>query len=183
MPTYLIARTDFNSYVDVTNHVADKYLNRFILRAQEMFLAPLLGDELYAELIEDHSTGYYGTGMLSLLTDYVTPFLVYKSYQLYLPTSGSFMTGMGPRIPVEDKSTPLDDSALGVLVDDARNSADFYARKLYRYLVSNKSTYTAFRDSETKNYTGNLPKITAAGSDSRFKRLSDGFINYDKEKD
>lgn len=183
MPTYLISKSEFSTYVDVTDHIDEKYLQRFILRAQELFLAPLMGDELYQELLEDKSSGYYGTGMLSLLTDYVLPYLVYKSYQLYLPTSGIFMTGQGPRTLVEEHSELIPDDVMKVLVNDARNSAEAYGRKLYNFLCQNKDTYTAFRDSDTKHFTANLPKVTGVGNKSRRRKLEDGFLSYNKEKD
>lgn len=183
MATLLIDTSKFSERVDVSDHIADKYLDRHILTAQERYLKPLLGAAFYNELLEDKLSGYYGTGIEALIDDYITPYLVWRSYQVYLPHSKTFMTGMGPRVLTEDNSMPLSDKHLSIMRDESKSMADFYERELYEYLCDNKETFTTWEDATDKNRNVYLPGITGVGRNSRNDNIKDGSISYDKESD
>ena len=181
MPTYLITKSDFSDYVDLSNHVNEKYIKRHILTAQERYLRPLLGDAFYAEIIEDVSTGYYGTGIQALIDTYIKPYLVWRSYQVFLPHSRQFFTNMGPRVLIEENSRAINDSELSIVVHEAESNADAYERILVDYLRDNKNDFATWRDAKDKNTSTYLPNITAVGNKSREQLLRRGPQFYDKE--
>lgn len=181
--TLLIDTSAFSERVDVSDHVADKYLDRHILTAQDRYLKPLLGAAFYTELLEEKETGYWQGINEAFVTNYVTPYLVWRSYQTYLPHSNIFFTGMGPRILEEDNSRPIGEKRLNVLTDEARNQAQFYEREMYEYLCDNKASFESWEDATDKNRNTYLPNVTAAGKPSRRDKIKDGWITYNKERD
>ena len=183
METLLIAVSDFSERVDISTHVADKYIDRHIITAQERFLRGLLGADFYAELIEEKATGYW-TGLNETLVDtYITPYLVWRSYQIYIPQSGTFFTGMGPRHMTEDNSVMASHESLAQLTDLARNNAKFFESELYKYLMANKDIFVTWYDACDRVKPSALPKLTGVGKMSRRDRLTYGPLFYSKEED
>ena len=183
METLLITTNDFSERVDVSNHVADKYIDRHIITAQERYLRGLLGAEFYTELLEEKATGYW-TGSNEMLVDtYITPCLIWRAYQLYIPHAGIFFTGMGPREMTEDNSVLASREAMAQLTDTARNHAKFYEAELFKYLSANKTLFPIWGESTDKVKPQSLPRITATGVKSRKERIKSGYMIYDKEED
>lgn len=181
--TLLISTNSFSERVDVSSHIADKYLDRHILTAQDRYLRPILGDAFFNQLIDEKETGYWTGSNEAFVTDRVTPFLVWRSYQVYLPHSQIFMTGMGPRVMQEDNSRPLSDAQIQVLTDQARDQAQFFERILIEYLDDNKADFELWAESCDKHRNNHLPRLTSAGKRSREQRLADSYPIYNKEED
>lgn len=183
METLLITTSDFSERVDVSGHIADKYIDRHIITAQERFLRGLLGADFYAELLEEKATGYWTGSNENLVDTYITPYLVWRSYQLYIPHAGIFFTGMGPREMTEDNSVLASREAMAQLTDTARDNAKFFEAELYKYLSANTLAFTTWSEACDKVKPGPLPRITATGVKSRNQRLKSGWIVYSKEED
>jgi hypothetical protein len=182
--TLLISKSDFSEYVDVSSNVAEKYFDRHILTAQNRYLRPILGDAFYDEILQDKETGYYGTGIETLIDTYIKPYLVWRSYQVYLPYSTVFLTGQGPKVFKEDFSDTPSDRRISIMTDEAKSNAQFYERILYDYLRDNKETFTTWDDATDKDRPGYLPRISGVGRETRQERLNDGkSFTYNKEAD
>lgn len=183
METLLITTSDFSERVDVSNHVADKYIDRHIITAQERYLRGLLGAEFFTELLEEKATGYWTGSNETLVDTYITPYLVWKAYQLYIPQASVFFTGMGPREMTEDNSVLASNERMAQLTDTARDNAKFFEAELYKYLCANKTLFTTWDEATDKVKPQALPRITAVGVKSRKQRLESGWPIYSKEED
>lgn len=175
--TLLISYSDFPTYVDVSSHIDEKYMNRHILNAQQRYILPLLGREQYEQVLDEKSSGYFTELNETLLSDYVKPALVFRSYQMYLPHSSLFNTGMGIRTMTEDNSQPVTQSELKVLISEAESMAEFHEAEMKNYLRANATDFEEYQDATDKNSSSYLPSITAAGKRPYRERKS----FYDKE--
>lgn len=167
----------------MSNHVADKYIDRHIITAQERFLRGILGADFYAELLEEKATGYWTGSNETLVDTYILPFLVWKAYQLYIPHAGIFFTGMGPREMTEDNSVLASSESMAILTDTARDNAKFYEAELLKYLAANKTAFPIWYDATDRVRNRTVSKLTAVGTKTRKERLASSLPIYDKEED
>jgi hypothetical protein len=139
-----------NTYLN--NNIDPQVIRPVVRLAQEMYILPLLGTALYNKvmgLVSGSPTvtlsGDYGT----LLHQYIQPTeLWYLISEATVPIAYRYVDKNVVR-KTSDNSTPADLNEIRALKDDAKNKAEMYADRLYRYLQTNQNLYPEFTNPGT----------------------------------
>lgn len=176
--TLLISLSDFAPYKALsTNLTTVKNLDPYILEAQEFDLKPLLGRELFIDLLDDFDSSpslskyedlfnglsYTYEGDLYLHRG-IIPILCYFTYARYILNSGGHSTDYGLRKKINQDSEEVSEIEKARRVTQAREGAIAYWNDVKLFLDHKKSedpdTYEYWNC--TKKTTG-LPRITGIG--------------------
>jgi len=131
-----------NSELD--NNIPDKLLKKPIIIAQEEYILPILGSELYNQLKLEVSGNTLTAENQILMDDYVR--LCLSEYALYKAASKILYKYTGKSI--EKQKTELTESInlkeLALLREEIKTSADILADRLTRFLIANPEDYPLY---------------------------------------
>jgi hypothetical protein len=134
----LITAKELKQHSDVAANVEDTKLGPSILRAQNEFLAGLLGEDAYALLYAKRLITGVWSGLTDWQTafvdDFVTPYLIHKSAACLAERHGFDMSNVGISRVTTDKTAPAPLHELKYLVDSLNGQADTYASRLQAHL-------------------------------------------------
>ncbi len=131
-----------NSELD--NNVPDKLLRKPIITAQQEFLLPILGSELYNQLVLEVSGNTLTADNQILMDDYVR--LCLSEYAMYKAASKVLFKYTGKSIEKQktDNSESINIKELSLIREEIKNSADILADRLTRFLLANTDTYPLY---------------------------------------
>ncbi len=176
--------TDLPAYVDSSAHISEEIMERTIRRTEDLYIRDLLGGVFYTHLDTSRAAGYLTDDEEVLVLEYIVPYLAHRFYQEYLPSSGIFMTGMGPRVLKEETSEALDVKALEFAVSKSANTAGLYLHRLMQYLKDNADLFPDYVQDECQAApVPAMPRISKAGRPTRAQIRRNGYAFYDTEKD
>ena len=163
----LINRDDIMSLTGSGGSVdTDRFLPH-IKTAQDMHLQPVLGTDLLNKLLtivgddtwEDAGNEAYAT----LITSYVTPFLVYYTMVDFLPFQLFQIENAGVYRRNSDNAIVAEKDDMQMLVNAFRSKAEFHNRRINEYLCNNTSSFAEYTsnsgsdmhpDSDTGTFQG-----------------------------
>jgi hypothetical protein len=138
-PQYLIDNSPVNSNVE------QKLLASSIRKAEDIYLMPLIGSELYQAIIGKISGGTMAAGVYKDLLDlYIAPALVEYSVIVYIPFTSIKLRNKGTQKQLGDNSEPANLEDLAYLTTSVRDSAQFYAERLIKYLKQNMTQFPEY---------------------------------------
>lgn len=132
---------DFSSF---DSNVDTKLTNSSIAYAQELYIMPVLGTDLYNEILTQYSAGTLSTANSNLLNNYIKPALA--AYTIY-ETSDFLVykfSNKGIMKEKSDTSDPISLSELQHFKGKLLSTAQFYGEKLIKYLMGNTTTYPLY---------------------------------------
>lgn len=138
---YLISTDFLKKNTPINDNVADFLLNRAILDAQNINLQQVLGTVLFRKIL-----ALVGDGSISnpenvkyknLLDDYIQPLVLSFAFVYAIPSIRFKVMNVGVVSQSSDNSNPTDTKELQMVIDDARNKAEYYATILSDYLKAN----------------------------------------------
>ena len=175
--TKFIDKTDFASYQDISGYIANAYVDRMILSAQETQIRPILGDVAYSALQTAVAASTTDSDDDALIAK-ITPVLVYRSMMEYIGASGIYFTNMGGRVLSDEQSREATPEELRRIAERCRVMAEIYTRELWEFLDDNKTTY-ATREADTQRWqkqkrsVSGLSVVRARDNNDRGTRLYD----------
>ena len=143
--TYIIEAADFKSRADLSQNIQTQKIQAQIAPTQEIYGIKVLCNEFYDEVLAVVEGGTDAD--ITTVLPYIKDFLVYKTYAEYLVGASILMTPAGGRVSIDATSDPASDAAIGALIAQAQNRANFYQDRLVNFLELNADTYTTWRDS------------------------------------
>jgi len=146
MRKLLINLDDFTYWVDISKNIEEKQLNPAILDAQIRVLKGTMCasvyEEVYTQFLDDTLTAENQT----LLSDYVTPLLVFASYVNYLTTAGKRSTSTGIIKLIGDNTEQVTREELKDIIAENEAKSNFYQNNLTNFLECNTDIYPLFLD-------------------------------------
>ena len=144
----LINRDDIMTSTGIGGSVDTDRLLPHIKTSQDMHLQPVLGTDLYNKLLtivgddtwEDAGNEAYAT----LITTYVTPFLVYFTMVDFLPFQLFQIENAGVYRKSSDNAIVAEKDDMLLLVNSFRSKAEFHNRRMNDYLCNNSSSFTEY---------------------------------------
>lgn len=179
--TLLISRPDFEPYKALSaNMNTVKNLDAYILEAQEMDLKPLMGREIYIDLLDDFEASpslaiyddlFNGLSYTYLDKKYkhagLVPVLCYFTYARFLLNANGHSTEFGIVKKKTEDSEAVSDSEIARRVSQARAGAMAYWEDVRIFLNHYKDTYTLWQSSaDHGQLDSGLMKIIAIGDDN-----------------
>lgn len=151
----LINRDDIMTLTGTGGNVDTDKFYPHIKTAQDMHLQPVIGTDLYNKLLtivgddtwDDAGNEVYAT----LISTYITPFLVYFTMVDFLPFQLYQIQNAGVFRSTSDNGITADTTDIQLMVNAFRNKAEFNNRRLNDYLCNNSTLfpeYTSNTDSD-----------------------------------
>jgi len=150
-PILLITKDDFAPYAELSiNLKEEKKLLQHINNAQELDLRPLLGDQMYYDMLKksgDHNYAEllngkeYEDNGVSIQFQGLKPVIVYFAYARYLLVANVQATATGFTQKLNDMSQPIDSRTRTAMIQDAQSIANSYFQRVLTYLNKNKNLF------------------------------------------
>lgn len=186
---YLIDKSTFQQYQDISVNIKPERLNAFIKKAQDLDMKPLLGRNLFNSLISHFNEAgvlkpdapqHYrdllnGAEYLDdkgniVLYEGVIPALVYFTFARFIENDAVHYTPTGPVIKNQDMGQALATSEIMKLVQQQRSIANAYANDIERFLDDHKEHFTQWQLSAKKR--------TARQPGPRIRAIDKTHYNY-----
>jgi hypothetical protein len=131
-----------NSFIN--ENVDDKLLRTTIIQVQDMQVHPLLGSGLYNELKDQITNNNVSTDNRTLLQDYVQPVIIWwVMADGTIPLTYKFMNKSVVKKNSENsQSAELEE--LITVANNFKNKAEFYTKRLIKFLEANEVTYPLY---------------------------------------
>ena len=129
-----------------------------IFEAQELFIEPKMGSNLYLDLLDKVNNGSISadTSYVTLLEDYVQPALLWSTLYLSLVHMWIKPTNKGMNKLISEYSESVDVGDITYVRNIYKEYMDERLIRLYNYLIENNSTFTKF-DTGNDGYDDILP--------------------------
>jgi hypothetical protein len=137
-------------------------LIQFVEVAQDTNIQMQLGTKLYdkiqADIIANSLTGDY----LSLVNTYIKPMLIWYSQVAYIPFAAYQISNGGIFKHNSENSTSVEPDEINMLVNKAKDTAEFYTERFIQYMNFNSNLFPEFITNQDEgmyperdiNYTG-----------------------------
>jgi hypothetical protein len=140
------------AYSQVGGNVDDKYLLSAIITAQDKYIQPILGTNLYKDLrdnIEGLSTA--NTNYPALMDDYIRMATMrWTLVELYPYLSNKVLNSSISQVSGEN-ATPIPKSEVDALISLERNNAQFYSERLIDYLQANVNLFPKYNTTSSSS--------------------------------
>jgi hypothetical protein len=149
--TPIMAQSELKDYVDVGSNIDVRYVEPYILTAQNTYIQPLLCRDLYVELLTAIDSGYPLSDALTALLPYVKSALAYYAFHDFLLNQGVRVTASGVSVKTSEWAQPAEDKAVYQRANFARAQGDTWAAALVDFLEANKADYPAYNCRECES--------------------------------
>ena len=126
------------------DNVDMKVVTPTIRDVQSFYILPILGTSLYNELQDAVRNSTLTTVQRTLLDDYIIPAMVWYT-RLELPMNMNykyFNKAVG--VQNADNMNPASMDEILMIMDRAKNKAEWYAERLTKYLMQNQTTFPKY---------------------------------------
>tara|TARA_R110000744_G_scaffold134922_1_gene244188 strand:+ start:2635 stop:3195 length:561 start_codon:yes stop_codon:yes gene_type:complete len=162
------------AYSQVGGNVDEKYLLSATITAQDKYIQPILGTNLYKDLKANIlNLNGANTNYPTLMDDYIRMATMrWTLVELYPYLSNKVLNSSISQISGENAS-PIPKSEVDSLISLERNNAQFYSERLIDYLQANTSIFPKYRtttssDQMQPTYSAYYENgITVSGNDKR----------------
>ena len=138
-------------YSTINGSVDATFLEPRIILAQDKWIQPILGTNLYKKLQADVAAGSIAGAYKTLMEDYLMRATLHWSLVEILPSllykvnNGSLSTYSS------DDSTAITRGELDRLVEEQRSNAQFYSERMKDYLCANSSSFPEYNTRSTSD--------------------------------
>jgi|TARA_R100000482_G_C5121981_1_gene146352 hypothetical protein len=144
LPTQVIfVDADYiKAYSQVGGSIDEKYFLPAILTAQDKYIQPILGTNLYDYLKTNIAS--LPTAYATLMDNYIRRTVMYWTLvELYPYLSNKVLNSSISQIS-GDNATPISKAEVDSLIAKERNNAQFYSERLIDYLQNNQTTLAEY---------------------------------------
>jgi len=139
-PEYLKNNTFLNGSVE------DSYLRPAMNLAQDKWISPYLGDNLYSKLKTDVENSTLTGDYLTLVRDYIRPALAWWTVVEYMPNALNKIDNSGIVQRTSEDVQPASSADATRLQEQARQSAHYYTEIMWRYLCHNSDLFDEYSE-------------------------------------
>jgi len=158
--TRFINKDDFAPYKIISTYIANADIDPYILQAQEGRIQPILTQTIYENLQTSVAASSETAADLALIAA-LTPFLVYKSFSVYLIYVNIKATQVGFVKLDTQHSTLATDEEMEQIKRETDNMGIIYEKELRNFLENNKDTYSwESCEATTQRFGPNLTYVT-----------------------
>ncbi|MAL49717.1 MAG: hypothetical protein CMH18_08170 [Methylophaga sp.] len=160
--------------------VDDDLLLPYILMAQDRYILPVLGTDLYNKLISDVNNDTLTGNYLTLLQTYIQPALVQFSYAVILPFLRLRMVNNAVVTMSSEQGGSVSHEDLKPLINSAMDMGEFYRERLIDYIRNNTGLFPEYSTNTgadlnptTQNYYAGL-NLDVAPTSNKIKSFLQG---------
>ena len=145
MPEVLFISEDYiKKYTTVNGSVDPNLLYPAVYLAQDKWLAPYLGDDLYNKLKAEVAAGTISGVYQTLLQDYVQKTVLWWAMVEAIPSLAYKIDNSTMVQRTSDDAQPVTDVVMKDTIDRAKANAQQYTQRLVEYLCANREQYPEY---------------------------------------
>lgn len=155
MESTLVTVNDLKRFTTISTNCDPDLLFPFLLISQQLYVEPILGSGLYAELLSEFDNAQLTGGtMTTLYEEYIISAIAYGSLYSALPFIAWKIQRTGVSTMSSDVLTPASNEEMTMLLSKAENLKAFYCNRLENYLIENKSSFPLYKQNATEQSNG-----------------------------
>ena len=131
--------------------VDDNLLLPYILMAQDRYILPYLGTDLYNKIISDVNGSSLSGAYLTLLQTYIQPALVQFAFATVLPFLRLRMVNNSIVTMSSENGTSVSHNDLKPLISASMDQGEFYRERLIDYLRGNLTSFPEYSTNSGAN--------------------------------
>lgn len=140
----LINETYIKKYTMINGAVDANLLYPAIYLAQDKYLHPYLGTNLFEKIKDDVANNTLAGDYETLVQDYVRPVVLWYTMQEVTPYLAYKLDNGSLVQRTSDDAQPVTDTVMKDLIDRCRANAEMYSRLLCDYLCANSSLFPEY---------------------------------------
>lgn len=140
----LVDKTDIDFILPISRNLDPEWYASFILKSQNNFIEPIVGEELMNELYSQKDTNTLTVLNLKLI-DYIKRPLVFAMFQNSLATLWMRIENSGITKNISENQESVTVEELGMLENQFKNDFDIEKQKLIKYLDANYLDYPLYK--------------------------------------
>tara|TARA_R100000781_G_scaffold27534_1_gene20476 strand:- start:16 stop:588 length:573 start_codon:yes stop_codon:yes gene_type:complete len=133
--------------------VDDNLLLPYILMAQDRYILPVLGTDLYDKLISDIQGSSLAGAYLTLLQTYIQPALVQFSFSVVLPFLRLRFVNSSIVTMNSEQGSSVSHDDLKPLINASMDQGEFLRERLIDYIRNNTSSFTEYSSNTGSDLT------------------------------
>ena len=161
--TLFISTTRIKKDTALGGSVDDNLLLPYILMAQDRYILPILGTDLYDKLISDIQGSSLAGDYLTLLQTYIQPALVQFSFSVVLPFLRLRFVNNSVVTMDSEQGSSVSHEDLKPLINASMDQGEFLRERLIDYIQNNTSSFSEYSSNTgsdlqptTQNYYAGL---------------------------
>lgn len=154
-------------YTTLNKSVEEAYLRPSILNAQDMFIQPVLGTDLYNKILNDTAGATISGAYLTLKDTYIKRALVEWTMHIALPTLTVKYDNGGVIERTSENTVSPSNAAMQRLINLHLDQAKFYTQRMQDYLCENMSSFPEWQTNDDGQLWASNPRYPSFGVVSR----------------
>jgi hypothetical protein len=143
MASLLISENYLKEYTNINKNVDMTILTPILQEVQDFYIIPLLGTNLYNEVLGQVTTSTV-TALNQTLLDLVVPCMLHYAKMEAMPDMKYRLMNKGVMIKNSENSSAADLAEIQFLMDRSKNKAEIYAQRVTNYLNRYVSSYPLY---------------------------------------
>jgi hypothetical protein len=152
---YFISTTYLREQTPIEDNVDDTKLTPYIIQAQDTFLQEGIGETFYDALKDGVENNTLNADEQKFMRNYVQPQVAQYAFYLAMPFIAFKATNKSVSKESSEFSAPVELSELKFLRNNVLDIAEFYKRRMIKYLLDHPSMFPAYNNPNSKD---NMPK-------------------------
>lgn len=128
----------------ISRNLDTKDIQPNIQMAEELYIQDILGSVFYEYLYSGFTAQTLSGNEVTLVQDYIKPAEAYRALHLSLPFLQYQVKNKGPQRQNSEFSESADLTQLKFLINEADNRAQFYEKRLVKYLCMNSNLFPQY---------------------------------------
>jgi len=139
----LISETYLKEIAPINLNVDMKDLVVHIVPAQDLHIQPILGTNLYNEILEAYSGQTLSANQIKLV-EYIKPAVAFKTIELALPFLTFNIKNKGLQLQFGDNSKEVELEVVNYMRNEVKNLAEFYSERIVQFLYINSNLFPSY---------------------------------------
>lgn len=173
MENTLTTILELKALTSISENMDVELLQPHLLIAQQLYIAPILGDALYSSILASYNNNSISGDTLTLHEEYIVPAIAYGAWFSVSPFIHMKTQRAGIHTQSSDNTIPVSVEELSLYIRRVETLKLFYCDRLEQYLITNANKFPLFRQNDVKVNNGSSLYLGF-----RSKRISRDNIYY-----
>jgi len=148
---YFISTEYLRAQTPIEDNVDDSKLTPYIIQAQDTFLQEGTGETFYDHLKDGVKNNTLNANEQAFMRNFVQPQVAQYAFYLAMPFLAFKSTNKSVSKESSEYSTPVDLSELKYLRNNVLDIAEFYKRRMIKYLLDHPSMFPTYNNPNSKD--------------------------------
>ena len=150
MESTLVTVEQLKALTSISETMDCELLQPHLLIAQQLYVAPVLGDALYNDILSQFDANTISGNTTTLLDEYITPAIGFASWFSSAPFLAYKTQRSGIQSLASPDNTPVTTEELSLYIARVENYMDFYLSRLQKYLDDNETLFPLYRSGDSQ---------------------------------